>query len=50
MSPEEREEALTFLKSPDLVERIGELFSLLRLGRRAEQLFSRVLGCTSRKL
>ena len=46
----EREEALAFLKSPDLVEKIGETFDACGLvGENANRLAA-YLACTSRKL
>lgn len=50
MSPDERTEALAFLKSPDLVEKIGETFDACGLvGEHANRLAA-YLACTSRKL
>jgi hypothetical protein len=48
--PEERAEALAFLKSPDLVTKIGEAFDACGLvGEEANRLAA-YLACTSRKL
>jgi hypothetical protein len=50
LSAEERAEALAFLKSPDLVERIGAAFDACGLvGEEANRLAA-YLACTSRKL
>ncbi|MHB8837281.1 MAG: CHC2 zinc finger domain-containing protein [Candidatus Methylomirabilia bacterium] len=50
MSVEERDEALSFLKSPNLVERIAETFEACGLvGENANRLAA-YLACTSRKL
>jgi len=50
MSTEERDEALSFLKSPNLVERIAETFEACGLvGENANRLAA-YLACTSRKL
>jgi len=50
MSAEERDEALSFLKSPNLVERIAETFEACGLvGENANRLAA-YLACTSRKL
>ena len=50
MDPDARAEALAFLKSPDLVKRIGEAFDACGLvGENANRLAA-YLACTSRKL
>jgi len=50
MSPEERTEALAFLKSPDLVEKIGETFDACGLVGETANRLAAYLACTSRKL
>ncbi len=46
----EREEALAFLKSPDLVEKIGETFDACGLVGETANRLAAYLACTSRKL
>ena len=50
LSPQERDEALTFLRSPDLVHRIGEIFDECGLVGEATNRLAAYLACTSRKL
>ena len=50
LSPEERAEALAFLKSPDLVEKIGETFDACGLVGETANRLAAYLACTSRKL
>lgn len=46
----EREEALSFLKSPDLMEKIGETFDACGLVGETANRLAAYLACTSRKL
>ncbi len=50
MSPDEHTEALAFLKSPDLVEKIGETFDACGLVGETANRLAAYLACTSRKL
>lgn len=50
MDPDERAEALAFLKSPDLVKRIGEAFDACGLVGEDANRLAAYLACTSRKL
>jgi DNA primase len=50
LSPEDRAEALSFLKSPDLVEKIGAAFETCGLVGEAANRLAAYLACTSRKL
>jgi hypothetical protein len=50
LSAEERAEALAFLKSPDLVERIGAAFDACGLVGEDANRLAAYLACTSRKL
>ncbi len=50
LSPDERTEALAFLKSPDLVEKIGETFDACGLVGETANRLAAYLACTSRKL
>ena len=50
MTSAEREEALAFLKSPDLVERIGAAFETCGLVGEDTNRLAAYLACTSRKL
>lgn len=50
LSPEERAEALAFLKSPNLVEKIGETFDACGLVGEETNRLAAYLACTSRKL
>jgi hypothetical protein len=50
MSPEERDEALSLLKSPDLVERITGMFGDCGLAGEETNRLAAYLACTSRKL
>ena len=50
MTDEEREEALAFLKSPDLVENIGKAFDACGLVGEGANRLAAYLACTSRKL
>lgn len=50
MTAAEREEALAFLKSPDLVERIGAAFDACGLVGEDTNRLAAYLACTSRKL
>ena len=50
LSPEERTEALAFLKSPDLVHQIGETFDACGLVGETANRLAAYLACTSRKL
>lgn len=50
MTAEEREAALSFLKSPDLVKRIGESFDACGLAGEETNRLAAYLACTSRKL
>ena len=50
LSPEERTEALAFLQSPDLVEKIGETFDACGLVGETANRLAAYLACTSRKL
>ncbi len=50
MTPEEREAALNFLKSPDLVKCIGESFDACGLAGEETNRLAAYLACTSRKL
>ncbi len=50
MTADERAEAMTFLKSPDLVKRIGDAFETCGLVGEAANRLAAYLACTSRKL
>lgn len=50
MSPEERDQALQFLQSPNLAERIGESFDACGLAGEETNRLAAYLACTSRKL
>jgi len=50
MTAEERTEALAFLKSPDLLEKIGEAFNACGLVGEETNRLAAYLACTSRKL
>jgi len=50
LSVPDREEALAFLRSPDLVKRIGEVFDECGLVGEATNRLAAYLACTSRKL
>lgn len=50
MTADERAEALAFLKSPDLVEKIGETFDACGLVGEDANRLAAYLACTSRKL
>jgi len=50
LTPEERAEALAFLKAPDLVNRIGETFDACGLVGEESNRLAAYLACTSRKL
>ena len=50
MADDERAEALAFLKSPDLVQRIGETFDACGLVGEGANRLAAYLACTSRKL
>jgi energy-coupling factor transporter ATP-binding protein EcfA2 len=50
MTAEERQEALAFLKSPRLVERIGDAFTVCGLVGEETNRLAAYLACTSRKL
>ena len=50
MTPQERVEALAFLKSPDLVAQIGVVFDACGLVGEAANRLAAYLACTSRKL
>jgi DNA primase catalytic core len=50
MTPEERDEALSLLKSPDLVERISAMFEDCGLVGEETNRLAAYLACTSRKL
>lgn len=50
ITAEERAEALAFLKSPDLVEKIGEAFDACGLVGEGANRLAAYLACTSRKL
>jgi DNA primase len=50
MSPEERAEALAFLTSPNLIERIAETFEACGLVGETTNRLAAYLACTSRKL
>jgi len=50
LTPAERAEALAFLKSPDLIEKIGEAFNVCGLVGEDANRLAAYLACTSRKL
>ncbi len=50
MSPAERDQALQFLQSPDLITRIGESFDACGLAGEETNRLAAYLACTSRKL
>jgi len=50
LTPEERAEALAFLKAPDLVNKIGETFDACGLVGEESNRLAAYLACTSRKL
>jgi len=50
LTPEEREEALAFLKRPDLIEAIGQTFETCGLVGEEKNRLASYLACTSRKL
>ncbi|MEK7830246.1 MAG: hypothetical protein AAB401_04125, partial [Acidobacteriota bacterium] len=50
ITEEERSEALAFLKSPELIQKIGEAFDVCGLVGEASNRLAAYLACTSRKL
>lgn len=50
LSPGDRAEALTFLKSPNLIEKVGEAFDVCGLVGEDANRLAAYLACTSRKL
>ena len=50
LTPAERAEALAFLKSPDLIDKIGEAFNVCGLVGEDANRLAAYLACTSRKL